>query len=127
MSIKREAKFGLLFRHWLKASNFSFSAAFELKQTTTDSLPFSDVKDHQLDALLAVRSRHGLLYKAPDDSLSTKPFDYFYLKNTASFIVIKYPKCFVVISVLAFIEEKKTSKRKSLTSKRAKEIGIIIV
>lgn len=123
---KREADFGTLFRHWLKTVAM-ISAAFELKQTRSNSLPFSDVKEHQIDALAAAASRQGILYKAPDDSRGIKPFDYFYLKHSLAFVVIKYPKFFVMIEVDDFIKEKKLSKRKSLTSERAKAISRYIV
>lgn len=119
---KREANFGLTFRHWLKA-NPLISGAFELKQTTSNALAFNAVKDHQIDALLASESKTGILYKAPDDSMGIKPFDYFYLRNALSFIVIKYPKFFVLIEPERFLKEKKESKRKSLTSSRASEIA----
>ena len=124
--IKREANFGTLFRHWLKANPLSHSCAFELKQTTSDSLPFSDVKEHQRDALLTVETRH-LLYKAPDDSRSVKPFDYFYLSNTKAYVVIRYPDCFCLISIYKFIREEMKSDRKSLTSVRAREISTTVV
>lgn len=121
--MKREANFTLRFRHWLKA-NPGVSAAYELKQTTKDSIPFSDVQEHQIDALQAVKSKTGLLYKAPDDSRGVKPFDLFYLRNTAAYIVIRYPREFHVIDIDRWVRESKTSKRKSLTVIRAREISI---
>lgn len=124
---KREADFGTLFRHWLKA-NPMISGAFELKQVRANAIPFSAVKEHQLDALLAVKSKQGILYKAPDDSRGVKPFDFFYLRNALSFVVIKYPKFFVLIEPEDFIKERDIlSKRKSLTSARAKAISVISV
>lgn len=125
--VKREQRFTILFRHWLM-SNPMWSSAFELKQTTSDSLPFSDVKEHQLDALLAVaNSDKGLLYKAPDDSRGVKPCDLLYLINADAYVVIKYPNGFVLIDVDAFIKEKKQSKRKSLLWNRAQDIAYKIV
>lgn len=124
--MKREAKFTILFRHWLKQYDPMFSAGFELKQTTTDSLPFDAVKDHQIDALLAANST-GLLYKAPDDSRGIKPFDLFYLRGAATYVVIKYPSCFVLINIRIFKMEKEKSKRKSLTVKRAQQIAELTV
>ncbi len=124
---KREANFGILFRHWIKA-NPMFNSAFELKQTTTNSIPFSDVQEHQLEALMAVQiNKSGLLYKIPDDSRGVKPFDYVYLKNALAFVVIKYPTCFVLIEPQKFLNERDSSKRKSLTSERAKAISSISV
>lgn len=120
---KREADFGVLFRHWLK-HNPMYSGAFELKQTTKTSIPFNSIAEHQLDALQAANSKRGILYKAPDDSRGIKPFDYFYLRNAPSYVVIKFPDAFHIISISNFIHEKKTSKRKSLTSERAKQISV---
>lgn len=125
---KREADFGLLFRHWLKANHkrFGTSCGFELKQTTTDSISFKAVKDHQSAALVASSSGvDGLLYKAPDDSRGIKPFDYFYLKNALSYVVIRYPKAFHVIPIWRFLQEESNSKRKSLTEARAREISYV--
>lgn len=122
---KREANFTLLFRHWLKANPME-SAAFELKQTRTDSLPFSDVKDHQLEALLASKGS-GLLYKAPDDSRGIKPYDLFYLRKAGAYVVIRYPSCFVLIDAAKFALESARSKRRSLTSKRARALSTVAV
>lgn len=119
---KREAQFGLLFRAWLRAHPMR-SAGFELKQTTSNSIPFSAVKEHQLDALLAVKHR-SILYKAPDDSRGAKPFDYFYLNNAEAYIVIRYPKAFYIMDVNAFIVEKENSTVRSLTSERACAISL---
>ena len=121
--IKREANFGLLFRHWLKKEPM-ISAAFELKQTRTNSLPFSAVKEHQIDALCAAASRSGVLYKIPDDSAGIKPFDYCFLKHSLAFVVIRYPRFFCLIEVDAFLNEmERDKKRKSLSSERAKAIS----
>ncbi len=118
--IKREARFTILFRHYLKAHPMG-CAAFELKQTQTNSIPFSDVKEHQIDALMAVK-RKGLLYKISDTSYDKKPFDMFFLKGDA-WVVIRYPSCFVIISAWTWDWESKRSERRSLTSERAREIA----
>jgi len=123
---KREADFGLLFRHWIRA-NPRYSAAFELKQTTTNSFPFNEVKDHQIEWLQAANSDKGMLYKIPDDSRGIKPFDYVYLRKAGALIFIKYPGCFHGISVENFIYEKERSIRKSLTEARARDIAVVSV
>lgn len=121
--MKREANFQRMFNHWLKEKYgqifvfklpdcgyqnpfdvFSVDAkgkfsAWELKQTQTDSIPFSAVMDHQIKALEIVDG----------------------------YIAIKYPSFFCVINVHVFVEEKKKSDRKSLTSSRAKEIAHLVV
>lgn len=118
--IKREAKFTLLFRSWLRANVPKTSCVYELKQSQTDSIPFSDVQEHQIDALLAVKwGDKGLLYKAPDDSRGIKPFDLFFLKNSPAYVVIKFKSGAVILDIETFLEEKKRSQRKSLTWDRA--------
>jgi len=120
--MRREAKFTVLFRHWLRANPMATSA-FELKQTQGNTIPFSCVQEHQIDALLAVKTKHGILYKAPDDSRGAKPFDMFYLRQAYAFVVIKFPGGFELIDIENFLLEKKRSKKKSLTYSRAKEIS----
>lgn len=126
MSIKRiqrrEASFTLYFRHWLKANPMP-SSAFELKQSVTESLSFDAVKQHQLDFLLACTKSHGFLYKIPDDSRGIKPFDMVNLTLAYAWVVIRYPHNFHIISIETFLLEKSRSKRKSLTSMRAREIS----
>ncbi len=127
--MKREAKFTQLFRHWLKANpDFThLSAAFELKQTTSSSIPFSAVEEHQIDALCAAQGTGGILYKAPDDSRGVKPFDLFFLKRARAFVVIKFPKHFEIITIGTFLLERDKGERKSLTAGRAKEISVVSV
>lgn len=126
--MKREANFQTLFRHWMKANKRKFrSAAFELKQTTKDSLPFSCVVEHQEIAMSAAESEEGILYKAPDDSMGMKPFDFFWLVNADAWLVLRYPKFFCVVEKKIFFIEKKRSVRKSLTSDRAKWIAHSVV
>lgn len=126
--IKREAKFGQLFRAWLKANPMR-NAAFELKQTTGVSLPFSDVQEHQIMALRAVKERggKGLLYKIPDDSRGIKPFDFVYLREAGAFIVIRFPKEFHIIDVDTFEACRAKCGRKSITSPMAREISIATI
>lgn len=125
MGIKHEANFGTLFRHWVRV-HWRITAAFELKQTKTDSIPFSDVQEHQLDALNAVHFSE-FLYKIADDSRGVKPFDMVYFNRERAFVVIRYPKFFCLISVEMFHREKNISKRKSLTSERARVIATEVV
>lgn len=134
--IKREANFTILFRHWLysKKGTIFKSCAFELKQTQTDFIPWEAIKEHQIDALMAVKhGKKGLLWKLPDDSRNIKPFDLFYLKNERAYIVIKYPNFFCFIDIDKFVKEKESRKiyvskiRKSLTSDRAREISFKVV
>lgn len=102
------------------------TSAFELKQTTSSSIPFSAVQEHQINGLLAAK-KGQILYKAPDDSIGMKPFDFFYLNKSQAWIVIKFPTAWEIIDVETFILEKERSKRQSLTAGRAHEISTITV
>ena len=120
----KERDFQSTFNNWLKQV-YKKTAAFELKITHTDSLPFNSVKDHQIAALEA--AKWGVLvYKIPDVGYQN-PFDCFSLVNVPAFVVIKYASFFCLIDVETFTLERDRSKRKSLTSARAKELAHTIV
>lgn len=121
----KEAKFTDIFRHYIRAHPMR-SAAFELKQTKTDSILFSALKEHQADALLAAKTR-GILHKIGDETTRQKPFDMCYLRCADAYVVIKYPKGFYFIDIERFLKEQKRSERKSLTSEKAREIAIYSV
>lgn len=117
---KREANFGIAFRHWIHA-NPQLSCAYELKQTQNDSIPFSCIEEHQINYLLAINSDVGALVRVQG---SNGEPDYIYLRNFPACVVIKFPDIFCIIPIHVFIKEKKVSTKKSLTSKRALEISI---
>ena len=122
--IKREAKFGRTFNHWMRANPLNLPAfAFELKQTRTDSIHFMAVAPHQILFLQSAKSPHGMYYKIPDDSRGIKPFDGVFLRNTPGYLVFKYKDFFCLIDVDVFVKESMESDRRSLTSARAKEIA----
>lgn len=121
---KREAKHQIYFNHWLK-NVYKKSLVYEIKQTTTNSLLFSAVVDHQIEALLAVR--HGsFVFKIPDCGFQN-PFDGFCFNEEPAYVVIFYPDFFCLIGIDTFLLEKERSKRKSLTADRAKEISTVTV
>lgn len=120
----KERDFQSIFNHWVK-NVYRKTSAFELKQTKTNSMPFSSVKEHQKKALYNVK--HGIfVYKIVDCGYQN-PFDCFSLYYSRAFVVIKFPSFFCVIDIDIWLEEEKTSNRKSLTSLRAKEIAAFIV
>lgn len=120
---KREQAFTTYFRHWLKANPMD-SAAFELKDTRgKDYFPYSELKQHQIDALKAVQETFS--YKIPDDSLGSKPFDLIYYNSENAFVVIKYPRAFYIISIDSFLKSKRTTLRKSLVESEAKCISYV--
>lgn len=108
---------------WLREIQ-PMSMAIESKQTEGDSIPFSEVSDEQLNYLLRIRSQEGV--KIRTLSINGQP-DHIWLRNFPSFIFIKFPNFFCGISPDVFIQEMKKSKRKSLTSERAKAISSILV
>lgn len=123
-NMKREANFQTTFNHWLK-NVYKKTAAFELKQTKTDSIPFSAVVPHQIASLEQVR--HGtFVFKIPDAGYQN-PFDCFCMTEMPAYVVIKYPKGVVIIPIDTFVLESKRSKRRSLTWDRAKQLSTITV
>lgn len=105
------------------------SAAIEVKITKSKSLPFNKVLEHQVAALLL--SKHGTFnYKIADTGYDKKPFDMFILNQSKAFIAIMFYtrgcRTIYLIDIDVWCHETKTSKRKSLTEKRAKEIGFEI-
>jgi hypothetical protein len=93
----------------------------ELKHTRgKDYLAFSEVKDEQIVFARRVNSAKGAWIRTL--GLNGEP-DYIWLKNEMAYIVIKYPKGTVFITIDNFLFEKEKSKRKSLTWDRACEIA----
>lgn len=115
-----EAKFGILFRHYLKA-NPQITTAFELKQSSTDSISFSALEEHQSIYLQAIKSKKGVLVRV--QGVNGEP-DYIYLRNSPACVVVKFPSEFSIIDITTWLAEQKRSKRKSLTVQRAREISI---
>ena len=100
------------------------SGAFELKQTETNSIPFSSVVEHQVSSLL--QAKHGVLvFKIPDVGYRN-PFDCFCLSNMPAYVVIKYPDFNCMIDIDDWVFESMVSERRSLTDVRAKEIASIL-
>jgi len=122
--VKHESKFGLQFRAWWRSKRLLGS--FELKDTRgASSLPFSEVKEEQIDSGYSNKGPKGNLVRVQSGTVGTG--DYLGLVSFPSYVVIKYPGHFEVIDIETFDMERKRSVRKSLTGARAKEISIISV
>lgn len=73
-----------------------------------------------------------MVFKIPDAGWQN-PFDSFILSGSDAIIVVMFrckergQKEFVMIDIEAWLQERKTSERKSLTEERAKEIGNVYV
>lgn len=125
-----EADFQTPFTRWLKYTDLfpSGKLVYELKFTKENSLPFNAVMQHQLAALYT--AKHGRLpYKIADVGIARKPCDGFMVAGSDAFIGIMYYvtrgcKEFFLVDIDVFLNEMETSKRRSLTIDRAREIGI---
>lgn len=124
--MKREANFNSYFNKWVK-NVYRKTAAFELKQTQTDSLPFSALQEHQAQALLQARWE-TFVFKIPDAGYQN-PFDCFSLSGVPAYVVVFYAdgKFFCLIDIETFMLEDKRSKRRSLTASRAKDIATLVI
>lgn len=122
--MKREANATPYFEKYIQLKKIY--CYFELKQTTTDSILFSSVPEHQIDSLLA-QQHSGLLWKHSDSDMRTKPCDGQFTPPLPAYVVIKYKQGYHAISIDNFIFERDHSKRKSLTVERAQELSTFIL
>lgn len=125
--MKREAKHQITFAHWSRISDIK--GAFELKQTTGDSIPFtSSFEEHQLDSLKSIEEA-GLRWKFSDTDVRKKPCDYISTDPMPSWIVAFFSKhrYFAVIRYEEFMAEGKIADRKSLRYDRAKDIATRVI
>lgn len=120
----KESDFGTkIFKPWVHDNIQLFSktrgATFELKDAyEKDYLPFNAIEDIQIDAGMSIKwSKKGYLVRVLAGTVGAPDYCLYY--NSPAFIVINYPKGFVIIDIETFIEEKKRSSRKSLTWDRA--------
>lgn len=119
----KEADAGIDLKHWVE-KNTPETCSLEEKHTRgKDSLPFSEVKPEQIAFALRISSEKGAWIRTL--GLNGEP-DHVWLRNEPAFIVIKYPKGMVWVTINNFLYEKEKSKRKSLTWDRAKEIASIV-
>lgn len=117
---QKEASFGIDLKHWVE-KNLPPTASFEEKHTHgKDSLPFKAVEDSQIAFALRISSDKGAWIRTL--GMNGEP-DHVWLRNEPAYIVIKYPKGVVFVSIGNFLYEKEKSKRKSLTWDRACEIA----
>lgn len=120
--MQRESKASILFRHYIKA-NKMHTCALEMKATATDSIPFSCVKQAQIDWGMAIKSKAGVMLRVV--AVAEGMPDYIWMREEPAYVVIKFPDIMCVIDIEVFANERDTSKRKSLTSKRAEAISVI--
>lgn len=112
------------------------SEAYELKFTKGGAIPFSQIKEHQLDSLKSAEDE-GLYHKItdqpwlPDRPYSytlKKPFDCFALAKAKGYVVVWFykprePKRFIKMRIKDFMRMRKYAKRKSFTEEMALGVG----
>lgn len=116
---QKEAAFGVQFRAWVLKKRLP-TGAYELKQTKINTFLFSALEDEQIAYLLRIKGSKGELIRV--QGLKGEP-DYIYMRRSSAWVVIKFPRSFHVIDIDTFLEEKKNSKRRSLTAARATELS----
>ena len=117
---RREADFGVEFRHWWEKNRIN--GDFELKHTRgAQSLPFTAVENEQIAIGKSSQSAKGTLLRLTHGTIGSP--DYSAHIGRITWIVIRYPDAFFLISLDTFLLEKSRSKRKSLTKKRAGDIA----
>lgn len=126
---KLEQKFCSIYQQYLMANAVKkniLSAPWEAKHSRgKDNIPFADVPLHQRNALFACTTDKGFVWKISDMSAEQKPYDGFFFRNSPAYLVFAFTNKFYLISIHNFLHEDKTSKRRSLTEKRAEEISIL--
>lgn len=117
--MKQEADFSLLFRHWFKANYKKFeSCTFEHKDTRgKNTFSIKELKEAQINHALAIKSDKGNLIRVSSGTVGAP--DYNFYRNAYAYIVINYPKGFVVIDIDDLIKEKK-----GISWERAQEIAV---
>jgi len=128
-----------LFGEYIKKNPPKESEAYELKFTSGNSLPFSNVKIHQIKALLEVE-KGGLYHRITDqpwikDRLYSytlkKPFDCFFMNKAKGYVVIwfykpRQPKKFLKIRIKDFLMLYELESRKSLTEEKALSVSEVL-
>jgi len=87
--MKREAQYTTKFKKWLNVhSDTPTVGAYEIKVTPNKRIPFNAVKEHQIEALLAVR--YGkFIYKIPDAGWQN-PFDLLIMSQQPAYVVLAF-------------------------------------
>lgn len=120
----READFGVVFRKWWEKN--PQVGEYEIKDTRgSDSFPFSEFSEEQETVARMATDGRGVLVRRTTGTVGGA--DYTGLVHSPYWLVIRFPGHFEVISVGTFLLEKSRSKRKSLTSLRAREISTVSV
>ena len=120
---RSEADFSVRLRHYLKANPLPISCPLEVKDTRgKDSFSYAELKEEQINNALASKSNKGNLIRVSTGTIGAP--DYCYYRGSPAYVVINYPRGFVLLDIETLLLERLKNKRKSLTWERAKEISI---
>lgn len=111
-----EAKWTTVFNQYLREKKMH--GFFELKQTATESFPFSKIESVQYDGLQATE-RNGLVWKLSDQDMRQKPCDTLSIPPLPSYVVIHFTDGFYFIRIKDIVEMREEGKI-SITHKMAK-------
>ena len=117
---QKEASSSMDLKHFVERTKPETCSIEEKHTRGKEYLLFSEVKPEQIAFALSISSEKGAWIRTLGQN--GEP-DHIWLKNEPAFIVIRYPKGTVWITIGNFLFEKEKSKRKSLTWERAKEIS----
>ena len=136
-----EKNFQSLFKGWVAINRPAKTTVWELKLVKNGRLEFDRVYDHQVAGLLGAK-RSGQYHKIADQPAAfiegrrmhfggKKPFDCQFIRDADAFVVVLFykpgeSKIMYFIDVDAWVQEKESSKRRSLDEKRAREISHMI-
>lgn len=111
----------IIFRHWWKVNYHKFqSCSLETKDTRgANTFNIKEWKQEQRDNAIAVKNDKGCLMRTTG---TTGMGDYHYLRNAYAYVVIKYPKGFVIIDADDLLKEKK-----GLSWDRGCEIAVEVI
>ena len=100
------------------------SIVWEAKFTRSNRIRFDALDTHQEIALLESETSHG--YKIRDAGVFKKPYDGYAIYNALALVVLIYNTEVFEMPIRTFIEEKYTSKEKSLTRERCLSLGTLV-
>ena len=91
---KKEAKAQIVWNQYVREKKLH--GFFELKQTDSESFPFSKIESVQYEGLQATE-KNGLVWKFSDTDMRPKPCDSVGIPPLPSYLVIKFPDGFYMI------------------------------
>lgn len=116
---KDEAAFTTRAKAWIKSE--LPTCAWEVKHTRGKTkFTLSELKEHQINWLVASTKKSGCSWKIPDTGYGYNPFDGFNLKGVQAFVIIAFPTWVVAIEIQTLL----LIKEPSITEEKARRISL---